>query len=985
MNRPALLLVASLSLRAAAGAIGGDDYVAFAPVRGGFPLALGGMRAPLYAAGSEYPGVMRALRLLAGDIGRVTGRAPRLLGQLPARARTIVIAGTLGHSPLVDSLAAEGKIDVRGIAGSWESYAIVQVARPRPGIGSALVVFGSDKRGTIYALLDIAQGIGVSPWYWWADVPPARHRTLVILPGSHGAGPPSVKYRGIFLNDEAPDLTNWVRWKYGNLTPSADPPIPPGVARYGHEFYERVFELLLRLKANYLWPAMWDNAFNEDDSLNAPLADEYGIVMGTSHQEPMLRAQKEWDRRYLRTLGRWNYALYPDTLAAFWREGIRRNRRYESIVTIGLRGADDTPMAPGGPGANMRLLEQIVGVERGILAAEVSPDLTRVPQLWCLYKEVVDFYSAGMRVPDDVTLLWPDDNWGNIRRLPTPDERGRSGGAGVYYHFDYHGGPRSYQWINTNPLPGVWAQMSRAARAGARRIWIVNAGHLKGYELPVEFFMDMAWNPDRWRPENLRAYTERWAAREFGPAYAGAIAEILARSTRYAARRRPELLAPVTYSLVNYHEAENVVRDYRQLAGRAAAIGRALPAGRRDAFEELVRFPVRASALVNELYVEAGRNALYSRQGRASAGRAAARVRALFSADTALMGWFNRSLARGKWNHFMDQPHIGYTSWRDPPENSLRAIFLEAPHSPATAALGVAVEGSVDSWPGGGALPSVPPIDRIRDLQRFIDVFNRGTTPFTFTVRADRPFVRLSRSGGLLTADRRILVGVDFSRAGPADTVCYVDVTGAGATVRVRVPIEADPGIARADLSGFLETDRMVSIEAAHWSRRTRVAGGGWTEIQDFGRTLSGMMSGGDSGGAVLEYRVFFTDTGNVAVAGIFSPALSVDPGRPLRYGIALDADSPVTVTLVPADFRVGDGNRDWEKCVEENARVSRTAHRILTRGYHTLRILMVDPGVVLEKIVIDRGGVRESYLGPPESPRGEGIRRENDPPGEAD
>ncbi|HTR99758.1 MAG TPA: glycosyl hydrolase 115 family protein, partial [Bacteroidota bacterium] len=689
--------------------------------------------------------------------------------------------------------------------------------------------------------------------------------------------------------------------------------------------------------------AMWDNAFNEDDPRNAPLADEYGIVMGTSHQEPMLRAQKEWDRRYLRTLGTWNYALYPDTLSAFWRAGIRRNRKYESIVTIGLRGANDTPMAPGGPEANMRLLEQIVGVQRDILASEVNPDLTRVPQLWCLYKEVVDFYNAGMRVPDDVTLLWPDDNWGNIRRLPTAEERARSGGAGIYYHFDYHGGPRSYQWINANQISGVWAQMSRAAELGARRIWIVNAGHLKGYELPLEFFMDMAWNTDRWRAGDLGAYTGRWAAREFGAAHAGEIAGILAQYTRYNARRKPELLAPGTYSLVNYREAEEVVSGYRAIAGRAAAIGRALPPERRDAFEELVGFPVRAGALVNELYVEAGKNALYSRQGRASARGAAAHVRALFSADTALMGWFNRSLAGGKWNHFMDQPHLGYTSWRDPPENSLRAIPLDERQAPAAAALGVAVEGSPDSWPRTGAPPSVPSVDRFQDPRRFIDVFNRGTTPFTFTVSADRPFVQLSSAGGRLTADRRILVGVDFARTGPADTVCHVDVTGAGSTVRVRIPIERDPGIARANLAGFLETDRTVSIEAAHASHTVRPAGGGWTEIPGFGRTLSGMMAGGDTGGAALEYRIFFTDTGEVDVAGIFSPALSVQPGRPLRYGIACDGDSAAVVTLVPAGYRVGDGNRDWETSVEENARVSHTAHRIRTRGYHTLRIVMVD------------------------------------------
>jgi len=973
MSRCASVLLACAILGTSGYSLGGDNYVVFTRIRGSFPLASRGTPVPLCAARGEYPGVVRALGSFAGDLGRVTGNSPLLLRELPQRAASIVIAGTLGHSPLIDSLAASGRLDVRGVAGQWESYVIMQVCRPAPGIGSALVVAGSDRRGTMYALFDIAERMGVSPWYWWADVPAARHTTLAILPGRHAQGPPAVRYRGLFLNDEAPDLTNWVRGTYGTIPPREHPPVPPGIARFGHEFYERIFDLLLRLKANYLWPAMWDNAFNEDDSLNAPLADEYGIVMGTSHQEPMLRAQKEWDRRYLRTLGKWNYALTPDTLAAFWREGIRRNRAYESIVTIGLRGADDTPMAPGGPGANMHLLEEIVGVQRGILAAEMNPDLARVPQVWCLYKEVLDFYDAGMRVPDDVTLLWPDDNWGHIRRLPTPQERARSGGAGVYYHFDYHGGPRSYQWINTNPIAGIWAQMSRAAEAGARQIWIVNVGHLKGYELPIEYFMDLAWNPEARRADNIRAYATGWAAREFGPAHAAEIAGIVQQYTRYNARRKPELLAPGTYSLVNYGEAEHVVRDYRAIADRASAIARMLSPRRRTAFEELVRFPVRASALVNELYVEAGKNALYARQGRASANGAAARVRALFGADTALMAWFNHALAGGKWDHFMDQPHLGYTTWRDPPENSLKAIPLAELQVPRAASLGVAVEGSEGAWPGSSGPAALPPIDRFRATRRYLDVFNRGEAPFSFTVRPDRPCVRVSGAGGLLTRDRRIWIGIDWTRTGPGDSICTVDVSGAGSTVRVRVPVERDEGITLRDMHGFLETDRTVSCEAGHWSRNIPSAAGRWTEIEDFGRTHSGMIAAGEAGaaGASLEYRVFFTDTGSVDVACLFSPSLSVVPGLPLRYGIAFDGDAAQTVTLVPGTYRTGDGNRDWEKSVEDNARVSRTRHGIHARGYHTLRIVMVDPGVVLEKIVIDCGGVRPSYLGPPESAHG--------------
>ena len=329
-------------------------------------------------------------------------------------------------------------------------------------------------------------------------------------------------------------------------------------------------------------------------------------------------------------MGTWNYAKNPDILEAFWREGIKRNKNYESIVTIGLRGANDTEMAPGGPQANMAMLEKIVDVQRKILTDEINTDITKIPQLWCLYKEVQDYYKAGMRVPDDVTLLWAEDNWGNIRRLPTAEERKRSGGAGIYYHFDYHGGPRSYQWLNTSPIAKIWDQMSLAKQYGADRIWIVNVGHFKGYELPIEYFLDLAWNTEKQTNENIDEYTELWAARQFGKTYSKEIGEILSAYTKYNGRRKPELLSPSTYSLVNYREAERVVEDYKTITLKAEEIFNKLPSEMHDAFYQLVLFPTKASALVNELYLAAGKNDLYARQGRASTNDMANQTRLLF-------------------------------------------------------------------------------------------------------------------------------------------------------------------------------------------------------------------------------------------------------------------------------------------------------------------------------------------------------------------
>jgi len=977
---PGLLILLSIFLLVPvhrACAIGGKSYIRFEKVEGGFPLSASGKSTPLCVSSKDYPGVLRLVAAFQNDIASVTGAMPDIFTDEVPSSKEIVIVGTLGRSPLIEQLVQAKKISTEGIEGEWESFLIQSVDKPFPGVDRALVIAGSDKRGTIYGMFDVSKGIGVSPWYWWADVPVKHHKNLFILPGRHSDGPPSVKYRGIFLNDEYPDLTRWVTAKYGEAAVSSNPPVPPGVANYGHEFYERIFELLLRLKANYLWPAMWNNAFNEDDRQNPKLADEYGIVMGTSHQEPMLRAQKEWDRRYKSTLGSWNYAKYPDTLENFWRKGIRRNKNYESIITMGLRGADDTPMAPGGPEANMALLEKIVRVQRTMLAEEMSPDVTKVPQLWCLYKEVLDFYKAGMRVPDDVTLLWPDDNWGNIRRLPTAEERMRSGGAGVYYHFDYHGGPRSYQWINTNPIAKIWDQMTLAKKYGADWIWIVNVGHFKGYEFPIEYFMSLAWDTKRWTNSNINEYTRLWAEREFGPKYADEIADIISKYSKYNGRRKPELLSSTTYSLVNYREAESVVADFKTITSEAEKIYEKLPEDQKDAFYELVLFPAKASAIVNGLYVAAGKNALYAKQGRSSTNDMAERTRALFEADTTLMGYFNRTFAHGKWDHFMDQSHLGYTAWQDPPTNSLRAIHLTELEVPEVASMGVAVEGSEATWPGTDRDPVLPVFDPFNRQRYYVEVFNKGKTPFEYVARADEPWIEISAPDGEIRKQTRIWVNINWSKAPKGDAGGAITITGTNQKVCVSVKLSNPTGITRTSLHGFIEGNGHVSIEAEHYTKNTEFGSNRWMRIEDYGHTLSAMRAtsaidappatpGKDS--PCLEYRMYLLDTGEAEVEGIFGATLNFMPGRGLRYAVSFDDDPPQVVTLVPQTYNAQNGNRDWEQSVIQNARYSRTAHRISKPGYHTLKIWMVDPGVVLEKLVVDLGGVKQSCLGPPES-----------------
>jgi hypothetical protein len=630
----------------------------------------------------------------------------------------------------------------------------------------------------------------------------------------------------------------------------------------------------------------------------------------------------------------------------------------------------------------MALLGKIVEVQRKIIAEEMNSDVIRVPQLWCLYKEVQDFYNAGMRVPDDVTLLWAEDNWGNVRRLPTAEERKRAGGAGVYYHFDYHGGPRSYQWLNTIPVAKIWDQMSLAKQYGADRIWIVNVGHFKGYEFPLEYFMNLAWDPDRWTNDNIDEFTRLWAEREFGPAYAKDIAEIVAKYTKYNGRRKPELLAPDTYSLVNYQEAENVVTDFKTITAKAEEIDGKLPEAKRDAFYELVLFPTKASALVNELYLAAGRNALYARQGRASANDMAAETRALFQTDTNLMNYFNQTFANGKWNHFMDQSHLGYTTWRDPPQNNLDAIKLTEIKVPEAAAMGVAVEGSDAAWPGAPGNAVLPKFDTFNQQRHFIDVFNKGKAPFEFTAAASQSWILLSETKGTVVKDKRLWISVDWSKASKGMTSGMVTLIGTSNSVTVKVNAFNPAEVTRDSLQGFVEGDGFVSIEAEHYTKKTDTGANRWIKIDDYGRTLSGMraMAPVDAPGATpgkdspcLEYQMYLFSTGKVEVAAILAPTLNFVPGRGLRYAVSFDDEAPQVVILVPEKYNAHNGNRDWEKSVEDNARYGHTTHTLAKSGYHTLKFWMVDPGVVLQKLVVDTGGVKPSYLGPPESYRNGG------------
>jgi hypothetical protein len=612
---------------------------------GDFPLVQGSRAVDLVIAPDDYKVVALAAADLSADIERVSGRKPVVRTGAP-RAGEAVFIGTLGHAPLIDALVRAGKLDVGDLRGQWESFVIATVANPFPGVPSALAIVGSDRRGTAFGVYELSQAIGVSPWYWWADVAPEKKTQLFVASGTRRFGPPSVKYRGIFLNDE-----DW------GLVPWAAKTFEPEAGNLGPRTYAKIFELMLRLKANTVWPGMHPttkpfNAFPE----NAPLADDYAIVMGSSHAEPMLRNNVgEWphDRD-----ADYNYITNRDGVRAYWEERVRANGRFENSYTLGMRGIHDSNMqGPKTDAERIATLEQIFADQRAMLAQHVNRDLGQVPQIFCAYKEVLGLYRQGLKVPDDVTIVWPDDNHGYIRNFATADEQKRRGGFGIYYHLSYLGAPMAYLWLYTTPPALVWEEMTKAYDHGARTIWIANVGDLKPAEIGTEFFLQLAWDVNRHTRENLPDFFRDWAAREFGREHAEEIAPILRDYFQLNYQRRPEHLQwwlpreTPRPSALTADEAVARLRAFADLRARADAVAKRLRPEQADAFFELVGYPVAGTALANERFFAGEQSA---RVGEPEKARWLARAQAADAELRQITDHYNNAVAGGKWRGLMN-------------------------------------------------------------------------------------------------------------------------------------------------------------------------------------------------------------------------------------------------------------------------------------------------------------------------------------------
>ena len=779
---------------------------------------------------SDARAVAIAAKTLAQDFGKVTGKDALLVSTIKAR----IVVGTLGQSSFINQFVKQKKLDVSLLKDKREKFVITI-------IDGQLVIAGSDRRGTVYGIYELSQQMGVSPWYYWADVPVLHHDHIYIKEGIFTDGEPAVEFRGIFLNDEAPCLTSWVKNTFGT--------------NYGdHRFYEKVFELILRLRGNMMWPAMWGWAFYADDPLNSKTADDMGIIMGTSHHEPMARNHQEYARRR-GEWGPWNYQKNQQKLDQFFREGIERMKNTEDMVTIGMRGDGDEAMSED---ADTKLLQRVVENQRRIISQVTGKKAKETTQVWALYKEVLDYYDKGMRVPDDVIMLLCDDNWGNVRRVPNMKERQHPGGWGLYYHVDYVGAPRNTKWLNVTPTQNMWEQLHLAYVNGIERMWILNVGDLKPMEYPITFFMDMAWNPNQYNSKLIINHSLAFCRQQFGESQAAEAARLLNLSCKMNGRITAEMLDAHTYN-IHTGEWRQVADDFMRLEAEALRQYLTLDECYHDAYQQLILFPIQAMSNIYQMYYAQAMNLRLYEEGNPDCNLWADKVEQTFLRDSLLCSDYNHKIAHGKWNGMMTQKHIGYTSWNDD--------F---------------------------------PADRMPEVKRL----PVGEGGFVFTMEHD-----------------------------------------------------------------------VVTMEAEHYYEAKSNAETTWTIIPDMGRTRSGvvlMPYTQTPNGDALVYRFKTSEkiAGNVKVHVIVKSTLDYLNKGGLTYQVSLDGSTPVTVNF--------NKNLNEDKENIYSVYYPTVARRVVESvvelpvgegDLHTLVLRPDDPAIVFEKVVVDAGGYRPSYLFMDESP----------------
>ena len=902
----------------------------------------------------------------------VTGVTPEVVTAVEGLKEIAVIAGSIGNNDIIDSLISKGIIDVSSIKDKRECYKIQVVEKPVEGVDKAVVIVGSDKRGTIYGIYHMSELIGVSPWVYFGDVVPAKKSELVFSEEELNitSKEPSVKYRGFFLNDEWPSLGTWATSTFGD---------------FNEEFYDKVFQLILRLKGNYMWPAMWSAVFSENGKshplANAELADAYGIVMGTSHHEPMFRAGEEWKQinQQYGTNPAWDFSSNAEAITKFWEDGLKRNKDLESVITIGMRGEQDSALK-GSEEENIQLLKDIILTQKRLLKEQGLED---APQLLTIYKEVEKYWygsdkAEGLRtwdVLDDVTIMLADDNFANVRTLPTERERNRKAGWGMYYHFDYHGGPRSYEWVNTTPLEKVWEQMTMAYDYGVRDLWIVNIGDLKPMEFPVSYFLDLAYDFETWGVNGMnktKEYTKKWAMQQFGNAggedVIDEITNVLSDLTKMSGSRKPEVTYTSTYSYTNYNEAQRVLEKAIDLENRAKKYYEQMPEACKDAYYQLVYYPTVASVNVVKMQIYAGLNNLYYKRKSVLANSYAELVEECKVKDIDMQNYYNDSMSNGKWKGMMSSPHIGYMEW-SPDGWTYPEVHNITPKKGSV--MIVDVQGTEEAYNTGvAALPVFTNLDK---ESYSITISNGGNEEFSYKVETSADWIKVDHMQGSISSGKTIKVSIDWNKVSKTSSG-FITVSGAGEIVKINVTAEV---IDISDLPNmtFVETHDVVSIEAEHAANKAAKSNVEWKVLENYGRTLSSVKMFPTTvsfekpeDAPYLEYLLRVNEDADYTLTTYVAPTNNLSEKSRLKYAVAFDDETPTIADTLPKDFITGSyDNNIWCDAVLENIHITTTVHK-LTKGIHKLRFYGLDAGLVLQKLVLSRGNLKVSFFGPEES-----------------
>lgn len=933
-----------------------------------------------------------AARILSEDVFKVSGTKLTIEHKL---ANGAIIAGTIGKNKIIDRLITEKKLDVSAIQNNWESYTIQVVANLSKDVKNALVIVGSDRRGTAFGLLEVSRMIGVSPWEWWADVTPDKKQELLLRIENNKYGSPSVKYRGIFLNDEDWGLQRWAALNY-----------EPETGDIGPKTYAKVFELLLRLRANTIWPAMHSctKPFYYYPE-NKKVADDYAIVVGTSHCEPMLcNINAEWDSK---TMGEWRYDNNSETIKDLFRKRTKEVSKFESIYTMGMRGEHDSPMIVGEDDseAQVKLLENVVLDQREILQNKTGKKANELPQIFIPYKEVLTYYQKDMHVPEDISLVWTDDNYGYIRQLSNPEEQKRSGGAGVYYHTSYWGRPHDYLWLNsTNPVL-MWEEMNKAYEFQARDVWVLNCGDIKPHEYNIELFLDMAWDMSSFdKSAGVKSHMENWAAREFGAKNSSAITDLMYEYYRLAFQRRPEFMAwsqvePVTKEgeteLTQIHYGDEVgqrIEEYQKLINETKRIGKNITYNRKDAYYELVSYPVNGAANLNHKWLYSYKNQFAANQGRSSAELFGKKSIEAFKSIQKETAYFNNDLQNGKWNHIMSM------SPRHLPVFSKPSVSV--PMGDSQAELGLALE-SYEMELNHEVINSyadvLPVFNAYTQSEYFVDVFLKGKGEVEWKAEAKADWVKISQQSGSVNdmdQEQRLWISIDWNKVPKGENKkeaplghdyqlippsykvnSAIDFVTVDTTITIGVSVFNPKFKELENWKGFVEDKGFISINAENFTGKTDGKQAKWETIEGLGysgnviaalpRTAAIQMDEKAilTNSPAVEYEFYTFNFGSADVFLQAVPTHAVNNGKGVRCAIAIDDTKPVIV-----DFQTFGRSDEWMQNVLRNASIQSVKQVVNKAGKHTLKVWMLDPGVMIDQILIDLGGWKNSYAFPKES-----------------